>query len=379
MGAGGHGSHVVSRRSSDSTSENHLTRRSRDHGHHGRNSHEADVDVEAQVAAAANQTDGPHHVRILDNPEHHTRSGESPNGTFRLHRSDTAMSKSTVKSLRRRGRADTIIYGATEMGRTSGWAPGQEPGIDTSDPAPPYTPGLPGNSDSVHYDQLHQRCEITVVDFSSDAIETVDLDNENLEDFLNQEPRDWSEVRWINVNGLSWDVIRLLGNHKGLHRLAIEDLMHTKSRTKADWYQDHTYMVLPLQKLINLGDHDSDRDDDASDYGSDSGSEGGGGDGDSQYRTRIITERQRRKREQKRRGAVASLWHDFWKPNKTKKSAPVKATTDHSNRLAPSNSFRNSNKVDVPWAPKNIRSMQRYHSGPNMDRVEYVSSSISIL
>lgn len=56
-------------------------------------------------------------------------------------------------------------------------------------------------------------------------------------------------------NGLSWDVIKLLGNKYRLHRLAIEDLMHTHTRTKVDWYADHAFVVLTLQKLVRLHQH----------------------------------------------------------------------------------------------------------------------------
>ncbi|RVX67394.1 hypothetical protein B0A52_09175 [Exophiala mesophila] len=376
MALGGHGSHVVSNRHSDSNPEQQRRRHSRDHTNHRRNSnardHDGDdsIDVEAQISS--NQTDGPHHVRIEENAMHHKRSEDSQNGDLNhLHRSDTGISKSTMRSLRRRARAETIIYGATEMGHTTGWAPGQEPGIDTSEPAPPYTPGNTTASDSMHYEQLHQRCEITVVDYSNDSIETVDLDNDNLEEFLKREPSDWAQVRWINVNGLSWDVIRLLGNYKGLHRLAIEDLMHTKSRTKADWYQDHTYLVLPLQKLINLADHDSADEDDESIYGSDSGSNNSDITSQRRRSARVITERQRRKREQNRKGAVISLWDDVWKRNKRKTLYRAKDVQGNG-MLTPSNSFRVSKKVESPWAPKKIRSMQRYHSGPNQDRIEYM-------
>jgi Mg2+ and Co2+ transporter CorA len=277
------------------------------------------------------------------------------------------MSKSTIKSLRRRGRADTVIYSSAEMGRTTGWAPGQEPGIDTTDPAPPYSQGNAIGGDTTHYDKLNQRCEITVVDYSSEAMSTVDLDNDNIDDFLRKEPEAWSDVRWINVNGLSWDVIRTLGNHKSLHRLAIEDLMNTKNRTKADWYNGHTYLVLPLQKLVNLNDQDSDDDDD-SEHGSVSGSESGD-DAKSISHTRVVNERQRRRREKKRVGAVASLIKDIWRPRKKRQE---KQRPFGDGNRQPSNSFRQSNKVETPWAPRNIRSMQRYHAGPNQDRIEYM-------
>ena len=51
------------------------------------------------------------------------------------------------------------------------------------------------------------------------------LDNKSLVPFMEEARPEWVACRWISVNGLSWDVIRLLGNDKGLHRLAIEDLV----------------------------------------------------------------------------------------------------------------------------------------------------------
>ncbi|KAK5044814.1 hypothetical protein LTR84_010470 [Exophiala bonariae] len=380
MTLGGHPIHLPSHNhSSDAPSDGGTPRRSREHGH--RQSHEVDVEAHAADATASTRGNGNGstlHVRIQENPEHlepHEHHHPNGSGEFNhhgtIHRSDTAFSKSSVKSLRRRGRADTMVYAPAEMGRTSGWAPGQEPGIDTSDP-PPYSkensnPPL----DSVHYEQLSQRCEITVVDYGNDGMTTIDLDNDNLADFMQRPLEDWADVRWINVNGLSWDVIRILGNCKKLHRLAIEDLMHTSNRTKVDWYNDHTYMVLPLQKLVHLGEHESDyeRDDDA---GTNSGSESGG-DGDSVFRSRIMNERQRRRREQKRRGAILSLWDDIFHQEKTQKRQLEKTHT--SNRLQPSNSFKGSNKVDIPWVPKKKRSMQRYHAGPNLDRIEYMEKN----
>ncbi len=72
----------------------------------------------------------------------------------------------------------------------------------------------------------------------------VGLDNANLGEFLARPREDWVQCRWINVNGLSWDVVKMLGNYRSLHRLAIEDLLHTPSRTKADWYSDHAFSKL---------------------------------------------------------------------------------------------------------------------------------------
>lgn len=156
-------------------------------------------------------------------------------------------------------------------------------------------------------------------------------------------------------------------NHKRLHRLAIEDLIQTKTRTKVDWYNDHTYMVLALQKLVNIEEQDDD--DDSKPDSGDSETESNE-DRRSEFHTRIITERQRRKREQKRRkGAILSLLEDMWKPKEKKQETSYPDIID---RIDPSNSFKVSGMVETPWTQKKIRSMQRYYAGPNEDRVGYM-------
>lgn len=110
------------------------------------------------------------------------------------------------------------------------WKPGQEPGIDPAGAHPGTTPL-----------GLRAECQITVVDFSQDDIEIRELDNDSLVNFLEEPTVPGLTCRWINVNGLSWDVISLLGKHKRFHRLAVEDMLNRRNRTKADWYSDHTY------------------------------------------------------------------------------------------------------------------------------------------
>ncbi|KAF3000177.1 hypothetical protein E8E13_006209 [Curvularia kusanoi] len=92
--------------------------------------------------------------------------------------------------------------------------------------------------------------QITAVDFSKDRIEKHELTNETLEAFLAKPREEWATCRWINVNGLSWDVVRLLGEKQNLHSLALEDLLHTRNRTKADWYPEHVFVLLTLQRLV---------------------------------------------------------------------------------------------------------------------------------
>lgn len=115
------------------------------------------------------------------------------------------------------------------------WQPGTEPGLDPND----------NEEDCFKEDAhaLHQDCTITVHDFSPSRLVSHDLNNDTLEPFLANNPRRpwWAEVRWINIDGISWDVIRVLGRAKGLHRLAIEDLMNKKNRSKVDWYPDAAF------------------------------------------------------------------------------------------------------------------------------------------
>jgi hypothetical protein len=112
-----------------------------------------------------------------------------------------------------------------QLGDRPGWRPGAEPGVDTSKPDG-------GHASMVN---LRAKCQITIVDFSEDDIVIHELDNEQMIAFLQLPQPAWVKCRWINVNALSWDVIQALGQYKELHSLAIEDLMNTQNRTKADW------------------------------------------------------------------------------------------------------------------------------------------------
>lgn len=145
-----------------------------------------------------------------------------------------------------------------------GWRPGSEPGIDPSKPDG-------GRGSMVN---LRAKCQITIVDFSEQNIVIHELDNDEMIAFLKIPQPDWVKCRWINVNALSWDVIQALGQYKQLHSLAIEDLMNTQNRTKADWwvprdvcrgialvlaltphrYHNHAFLILTLQKLVRIVD-----------------------------------------------------------------------------------------------------------------------------
>ncbi len=140
----------------------------------------------------------------------------------------SGLSPMTPGMRRRNTRAATFrtVEDFEDLDVRPGWHPGAEPGFD---------PSLPDGGHSM-MPTLHAPSQITVVDFSQHHVDLQRLDNETIVPFLQTPPPSWMKCRWINVNGLSWDVIQALGQYKKLHRLAIEDLMNTRNRTKSDWY-----------------------------------------------------------------------------------------------------------------------------------------------
>lgn len=95
--------------------------------------------------------------------------------------------------------------------------------------------------------------EVKIIDYSTDRIEQHDLSSNAFADEGRALGKpEWAACRWIYVNGLDTNVITKLGEKEGLHRLAVEDILHTSTPTKVDWYRDHCFIVLTLQKLVEL-------------------------------------------------------------------------------------------------------------------------------
>lgn len=176
----------------------------------------------------------PYDVEAQDAP-----SSRSPIGRGRARRGSAVSSISTGTDRNRRS-VDTLFRRPTRTNTVTHYhsptrpvwesEPGAEPGVD-------YTAA---DTDARHQN-LRADVSITVVDFSDETMVQHKLENDSLAAFLDVPKQDWVTCRWINVNGLSWDVIKLLSTHYGLHRLAVEDLMNTRGRTKADWYSDHAF------------------------------------------------------------------------------------------------------------------------------------------
>ena len=242
---------------------------------------------------------------------------------------------------RRIGRSNTARTYRPDR-RGGPWIPGSEPGIDVS-------AGLQLHNNLL---RIHEECDIRVVDFSQEDMKSYHLTNATLGPFLQRPRAPWVDCRWINVNGLSWDVIEILGKDKNLHRLAIEDLMNTRNRTKADWYSDHTYIVLPLQKLIHLKT-----------------------DSDSESDTEHLADNKARKKRTKGRKGKQKLF-PRWpiKYNDKVEKLDSKETASFGSEklgeidghVVPRHSSA-SNK-----SPGQIRTLQRYHGGPNEERISFM-------
>ncbi|KAK9473060.1 uncharacterized protein V1510DRAFT_393555 [Dipodascopsis tothii] len=99
--------------------------------------------------------------------------------------------------------------------------------------------------------ELGETSTVTIVDYNASRYRIVTkIDKHSIHDFI-KDRQDWATVRWINVNGLSWDVLRAISEYYNLHPLAVEDMVDIPKRTKADHYKNQTFCTLPLHKLVD--------------------------------------------------------------------------------------------------------------------------------
>ncbi|KAJ5782731.1 Mg2+ transporter protein CorA-like/Zinc transport protein ZntB [Penicillium paradoxum] len=320
-----------------------------DYAHHGMA--QSEVDIEAGRPSVGSQA----------SPTGRDREGSSfPAFSTAAERVNT--NETTKRRTRRSNTARS--YHPEGFAHDPNWQPGTEPGIDPTKPLPTYTSEWASNIPA----DLHRRCEITVVDFSQNEMRQYVLDNDTLEDFLKREREPWVQCRWINVNGLSWDVIKILGNHKRLHRLAIEDVVHTTNRTKADWYSDHAFVVLTLQKLMKIQEVDSDSEDED-------------GASVSRWKSRdrkssVSSDKSSvsLKLPTKRNVVMAALKDIFRFRSSARPERKAKATLSSVRPgLGRGGSKHTSHFGDVGTITETTaRSLQRYRGGPNEDRIEFM-------
>jgi magnesium transporter len=117
--------------------------------------------------------------------------------------------------------------------------------------APPTTPGriasdmprlsmpAPGTAAGIENDELSNGSSgtggvaVTCTDYSPDQVELTDVTD--IETFLASHRPTWSHVRWIDIVGLSrMEVVKAFAVKYQLHPLAVEDVVHTVERPKAE-------------------------------------------------------------------------------------------------------------------------------------------------
>ena len=124
-------------------------------------------------------------------------------------------------------------------------APGTEPGAD---PRKSATAEL--------YGHLKADCRIEMCEYGPSKARFTNFNNKEFIHWVTSPAATakreiWNKVRWINIAGVSWDVISVLAIQYNLHPLSIEDVLHGRknARSKADYYSRHLFIHVLTHKL----------------------------------------------------------------------------------------------------------------------------------
>ena len=121
--------------------------------------------------------------------------------------------------------------------------------------APGTSPGLlPDQLEKLASDKPSGPDKVTVIDYAADQLEMHGV--LDFESFLASHRPAWSTVRWINIDGLTnLKAIEALARKYELHPLAVEDLLNTSTRPKADSYggdPDVAARLFIITRMIEL-------------------------------------------------------------------------------------------------------------------------------
>ncbi|KAK0310669.1 hypothetical protein LTR01_003823 [Friedmanniomyces endolithicus] len=95
--------------------------------------------------------------------------------------------------------------------------------------------------------------EIRIIDYSASRIARKDIPVSELQSYLQSHSKpSWATCRWLYVNGISKTVVHTLGQTYGLHQLTLEDVLNTDNLAKIDWYDDHYFLEMTLQRLVDV-------------------------------------------------------------------------------------------------------------------------------
>jgi hypothetical protein len=157
---------------------------------------ELDNDSVHDTAGPNQGQDDPHSIPAA-NEEQATHPGHPA-----THRTASDRFRASVRRVIQLNRASTYIS-------SSRGGIGAEPGIDPR-----------RASAQLHYGHIHQNCEIEIIDYSSVRHSYGRMTNAQLVSLLSDplaSRRDsWVKVRWINVGGISWDIVKAIAIRYGL-------------------------------------------------------------------------------------------------------------------------------------------------------------------
>ncbi|KAJ7146338.1 hypothetical protein C8R44DRAFT_12412 [Mycena epipterygia] len=144
--------------------------------------------------------------------------------------------RSTVNKIVAMKRSTTIL---------ASFGAGAEPGID------PRRASM-----EIQYRNVAQECFVEVVDYSAVSSNFLNMRNAEFVDWCassKSKRQPWVKVRWINIAGVSWDVIKALSLHHELHPLALEDVLHTRPQnlSKADYFLQHLFLRIMTHEVEN--------------------------------------------------------------------------------------------------------------------------------
>ena len=92
-------------------------------------------------------------------------------------------------------------------------------------------------------DRKAEKIKISFMNY--DQVELMEKEPKHIEETFAY--KDTPPVTWINVNGLhDVEVIEKIGQHFGIHPLALEDIVNTGQRPKTEDYGDYDYIVLKV-------------------------------------------------------------------------------------------------------------------------------------
>lgn len=93
--------------------------------------------------------------------------------------------------------------------------------------------------------RVRETCDIRVVDYSRFSIKSKRMSNQLFVDMMNDpqasERPSWSKVRWIDVGGISWDVLKVLAlKYSAFHLGAPFSPMYNCCRHTSSCTGEHT-------------------------------------------------------------------------------------------------------------------------------------------